>query len=155
MRQRTLFLLTILLCGAIGTALAADVWMGTWKVNTTKSKYSPGPAPKATTTKYEAAGDNMKVTVDGTDADGKALHNEWTGKFDGKDYAVKGDPDTDMRSYKKVDDSTMEIVGKKAGKVTTTTRSVYSKDGKTRTSTATGTNAKGQKVNNTIVYDKQ
>jgi hypothetical protein len=36
-----------------------------------------------------------------------------------------------------------------------TTRSVVSKDGKTRTTTQTGTNAKGEKVNNTIVYDKQ
>jgi len=29
------------------------------------------------------------------------------------------------------------------------------KAGKTRTSTYKGTNAKGQKVNNTLVYDKQ
>jgi hypothetical protein len=97
----------------------------------------------------------MKITVDGTGAAGKPIHNEWTGKFDGKDYAVKGDPDTDMRAYRRLDDYTMEIVAKKGGKVTTTTKSVYSKDGKTRTSTATGTDPTGQKVENTIVYEKQ
>ncbi len=27
----------------------------------------------------------MKVTVDGVDAKGKAIHSEWTGMFDGED----------------------------------------------------------------------
>jgi hypothetical protein len=153
--RRTIALGCIALCFVVGVALAADVSLGTWKVNVAKSKYSPGPAPKAQTVKYEATGDNMKITVDGTDAAGKPIHNEWTGKFDGKDYAVKGDPDTDMRAYRRLDDYTTEIVAKKGGKVTTTTKSVYSKDGKTRTSTATGTDPRGQKVDNTIVYEKQ
>ena len=153
--RRTIALGFIALCFVVGVALAADVSLGTWNVNVAKSKYSPGPAPKAQTVKYEATGDNMKITVDGTDAAGKPIHNEWTGKFDGKDYAVKGDPDTDMRAYRRMDDYTMEIVAKKAGRVTTTTKSVYSKDGKTRTSTATGTDPRGQKVDNTIVYEKQ
>ena len=153
--RRTIASGCIALCFVVGVALAADVSLGTWKVNVAKSKYSPGPAPKAQTVKYEATGDNMKITVDGTDAAGKPIHNEWTGKFDGKDYAVKGDPDTDMRAYRRIDDYTTEIVAKKAGKVTTTTKSVYSKDGKTRTSTATGTDPRGQKVDNTIVYEKQ
>ena len=153
--RRTIASGCIALCFVVGVALAADVSLGSWKVNVAKSKYSPGPAPKAQTVKYEATGDNMKITVDGTDTTGKPIHNEWTGKFDGKDYAVKGDPDTDMRAYRRIDDYTTEIVAKKAGKVTTTTKSVYSKDGKTRTSTATGTDPRGQKVDNTIVYEKQ
>ena len=56
---------------------------------------------------------------------------------------------------KKIDDYTVESVSKKAGKPLITTKSVVSKDGKTRTTTQKGTNAKGEKVNNTIVYDKQ
>ena len=47
----------------------------------------------------------MKVTVDGTDGEGKALHSEWTGKYDGKDYPVTGDPISDARSYKKINDT--------------------------------------------------
>ena len=42
-----------------------------------------------------------------------------------------------------------------AGKVTVATRNVYAKDGKSRTLTTTGTKDKGQKVNNTTVWDKQ
>jgi hypothetical protein len=61
---------------------AADAFIGTWKLNEAKSKLSAG-GPKNTTVVYEAAGDNVKVTTDGTE-DGKPTHSEWTGKFDGK-----------------------------------------------------------------------
>jgi hypothetical protein len=40
----------------------------------------------------------------GTNGDGKPLHSEWTGKYDGKDDPVTGDPNVDTRSYKKVND---------------------------------------------------
>jgi len=38
--------------------------------------------------------------------------------------------------------------------VTLTAKVVYSPDGKTRTTTQTGTDAQGKAVNNTIVYEK-
>jgi len=97
----------------------------------------------------------VKVTVEGVDADGKATHNEWTGKFDGKDYPVTGDATSDARSYKKVNDHTLTFAGKKGGKVTLSGRIVVSADGKTRTVTVSGTDTKGNKVSGTAVYDKQ
>ncbi|PYL37432.1 MAG: hypothetical protein DMF36_09625, partial [Verrucomicrobia bacterium] len=86
MNQRTIGL-TLALCFFVGAACFAadDPNMGTWKLNETKSKTAPG-VEKLTTVVYEAAGDQVKVTIDGTDANGKPIHNEWTGKFDGKDY---------------------------------------------------------------------
>ena len=39
--------------------------------------------------------------------------------------------------------------------MTTTSKTVFSKDGKTRTITTTGTNPQGQKVDNTTLWDKQ
>jgi hypothetical protein len=134
--------------------LAADMHMGTWKLNEAKSKMSPG-ATKNNTVMYEAAGDSVKVTVDGIDGEGKPVHNEWTGKFDGKDYPVTGDPGSDSRVYKKVNDHTMSLTVKKGGKVTVTGRLVVSADGKTRTVTTAGTDAKGAKFTNVAVYDKQ
>jgi len=104
---------------------------------------------------YEAVGDNIKVTVDGIDGTGKPLHTEWTGKFDGKDYPLTGDPTADTRSYKKIDDRTTELTNKKAGKVTATARIVISPDDKSRTVTVSGTDASGKKVSGTGVYDKQ
>jgi hypothetical protein len=111
--------------------------------------------PKNHTVVYEAAGDNVKVTVDGTDPDGKPTHNEWTGKFDGKDYPVTGDPTSDARSYKKIDDRTLEITLKKDGKVTVTGRIVVSADGKSRAITTHEAGAEGKKLRNKAVYDKQ
>jgi hypothetical protein len=147
--------LTLALC-FVGVALciAADGFMGTWKLNEAKSKIGSGAAKNGTVV-YEAAGDSVKITIDGTDSEGKPLHSEWTGKFDGNDYPVTGDPSVDMRSIKKVDDHTLTATQKKDGKVTTTARIVLSADGKTRTVTASGTDAKGNKISSTAVYDKQ
>jgi len=104
---------------------------------------------------YEAVGDEMKGTVDGVDGEGKPIHSEWTGKFDGKDYPVTGDPTSDTRAIKQTDDHHLEITGKKGGKVTTTGHVVVSTDGKSRTLTLSGTDAKGKKFKNTYVYDKE
>lgn len=154
MKTKTI-LLTLALCCLTGAAcFASDGNMGTWKLNEGKSKFSPGAA-KNHTVVYAAAGDKVKVTVEGTDADGKPTHNEWTGKFDGKDYPVTGDPNSDMRSYKQIDDRTLELTTKKGGKVTTTGRIVVAADGKSRTVTTSGTDAKGNTVQVTAVYDKQ
>jgi len=133
--------------------LAADANMGTWKLNEAKSKIAPG-APKNNTVVYAPAGDSVKVTVDGTGSDGKPTHNEWTGKFDGKDYAVTGDPTSDTRAYKKIDDHTLELNVKKGNVETVSGRIVLSTDGKSRTVTLTGTDPKGNKVTSTAVYDK-
>jgi hypothetical protein len=127
--------------------------MGTWKLNETKSKFA-GKARNHTVV-YEAAGDQIKVTVEGSDENGGAVRNEWTGKFDGKDYPVTGESNADARSYKMVDKNTLEIVNKKGGKTTMSGRIVVSGDGKTRTVTTTATNAQGKKVTNVAVYDKQ
>jgi hypothetical protein len=154
--MKTRIILTSVVAFFAGLALcfAADPQMGTWKLNEAKSKYSPG-ATKIVTVVYSAAGESTKVTVDGVDKDGKATHNEWTGKFDGKDYPVTGDSTSDSRSYKKVDDNTLELTVKKGGKVTATGKIVVAADGKSRTVSTTGTDASGKEMKNTAVYDKQ
>jgi hypothetical protein len=154
MKARTIKLTLALCFVAVALGFASDVNMGTWKLNDAKSKFAPG-ASKNNTVVYEAAGDNVKATVDGTDGSGKPTHSEWTGKFDGKDYPVTGDPASDTRSLKKIDDRTLELTVKKDGKVTMTGRIVVAADGKSRTLTSSGTDATGKKVKNTAVYDKQ
>ena len=147
--------LTLALCFVgVARGYAADAFMGTWKLNEAKSKFAPG-SRKNNTVVYEAAGDNVKVSADGTDSDGKPAHNEWTGKFDGKDYPVTGDPTADTRSYKMVNDRTLTLTDKKNGKTTITGRIVVSADGKSRTVTVSGTDPTGKKFHRTAVYDKQ
>ena len=154
MKAKTLgFTLTLVVAAAV--CLAQNTQMGTWKLNEAKSKLAANAPVKNHTVVYETAGDSVKVTVDGTDKDGKATHNEWTGKFDGKDYPVTGDPVSDMRSYKVVNPKTLDITLKKDGKVTLTGRIVTSADGKMRTVTTNGTDAQGKKFKSVAVYDKQ
>jgi hypothetical protein len=154
MKARTL-LLALALC-FIGAAVsfADSPNMGTWKLNEAKSTI-PAGFVKNTTVVYEAAGDSVKVTTDGTDRNGNPSHTEWTGKFDGKDYPLTGDPAADSRSYKTIDDHTMALANKKDGKVVVSGRIVISADGKSRTLRVTGTDAAGKKVTSSAVYDKQ
>jgi ribosomal protein L21E len=143
------------LFAAVTVCYAADnVNLGTWKLNESKSKIGAG-MQKSTTVVYVADGDNVKITVDGTTADGKPLHSEWTGKFDGKDYAVTGDPASDMRAYTQVNPHTLHMVVKKDGKETSTGRIIVSPDGKSRTVTISGTDSKGKKISAKSVYDKE
>jgi len=154
MKTRTILASLAVFLAGYALCFAADPNMGTWKLNDAKSKFSPG-ATKNHTVAYASAGDMVKVTVDGVDKDGKAAHNEWTGKFDGKDYPVTGDPNSDARAYTKVDDHTMSLTVKKAGKVTATGKIVVSADGKSRTVTTMASDAKMTAMSNTAVYDKQ
>src|SRR5215467_2649486 len=153
MKARTIVLTLVTCVVGVTMCFAADAFMGTWKLNETKSKISAG-TQKNTNVVYEAVGDDVKVTSDGISGDGKPTHIEWTGKFDGKDYPVTGDPSSDMRSYKRIDDHTLEFTVKKAGKVTTTGRMVVSPDGRTRTVSTKGTDSTGKSFQNTAVFDK-
>ena len=154
MKARTL-LLTLALCFVgVAVSFADNPNMGTWKLNEAKSKIPPGFV-KNTTVVYQAAGDSVKVTTDGTDRNDNPSHTEWTGKFDGKDYPLTGDPAGDSRSYKKIDDHTMALANKKDGKVVASGRIVISADSKSRTLHLIGTDAAGKKVTSSAVYDKQ
>jgi hypothetical protein len=154
MRARKTVLTVLTLFAGLTMCAAQNPHLGTWKLNEAKSKITPGSQENLTVT-YEAVGDNIKATLDGVDAQKKPTHNEWTGKFDGKDYPVTGDPTSDTRSYKKIDDRTLEVTAKKDGKVTLTARIAISADGKTRKLTTHSTDASGKKIVNTALYDKQ
>ena len=124
-------------------------------MNTEKSKYSPGPAPKSVTVVVESDDTNYKIDATGTDADGKPIHVQYSAKFDGKDYPATGVANADSVSVKRIDANTIETVQKKDGKVMMTITSKVSKDGKTRTSTWHGKNAEGKDVHNVVMFDKQ
>ena len=153
MKTKTIALTISLVFVSVALGFQDNPNMGTWKLNEAKSKFA-GKARNHTVV-YEAAGDQIKVTVDGVDENGGAVHSEWTGKFDGKDYPVTGEPNSDVRSYRMINNHTLEITGKKGGKTTLSGRIVVSNDGKSRTVTTTATDAQGKKVANVAVYDKQ
>ena len=154
MKARTVVLTLLMVFVGLTVCFASNPTLGTWKLNEAKSKIAAG-TPKNVTVTYEAAGDSIKGTIDGVDGEGKPTHNEWTGKFDGKDYPVTGDPSSDTRAIKQIDDHHYNLTVKKGGKVTLTGKAVVSADGKSRTVTISGTDPSGKKVTSTAVYDKQ
>jgi hypothetical protein len=153
-KTRAITLAVVISLVGLTPCFAEDANMGTWKLNKAKSEIGAG-SPKNTMVVYQAAGDKVRVTVDGVDATGKPTHNEWTGKFDGKDYPVTGDPNSDARSYTKIDDRTLGLNIKKGGRITISGRIVVAADGKSRTVTVRGTDAHGKKFRSHSIYDKQ
>ena len=154
MKARTIVLSLALYFLGVGLCFAQNPFMGTWKLNEAKSTLASG-MPKNNTVVYETEGINIKVTIDGTDGAGNPTHNEWTGQFDGKDYPVKGDPNSDSRSYTRKGIHELDFAVKKGTKVTTTGRIVAADDGTSRTVTSRGTDAKGKQFESTAVYEKQ
>ena len=154
MIKASVLTLSFCLLAVVAAFAASDAQMGTWKLNEAKSKIGAG-APKNTTVTYEAAGDSIKVSIEGTAPDGSATHSEWTGKFDGKDYPSTGNPGEDMRSYKQINARTLHFVSKKDAKVVLSGTITVSADGKTRMVKSTGTGPQGTKFESSLVYDKQ
>ena len=156
MRTRFVLLVLVLLTFCVGLGAADDPLVGNWKLNLAKSKFSPPPPPQDTNIKYESYGANgIKVTAEITDAKGKKTVTAYSGSFDGKDFTVSGSADADTGSMRRIDAYTTETANKKAGKATTTLRRAVSKDGKTLTITAKGTDGQGRPVNSVEVFDKQ
>jgi hypothetical protein len=155
MRIRVVVMLVPALAALALLAQTQEAFYGLWKVDMSKSKYSPGPAPKSNMKKYEPWKDGFKATQDVVTAKGEKVHVEVIAKVDGKDYPGKGSPDADTYAFKRIDARSYEVTQKKDGKVTIVARMVVAPDGKSRSITQTGKNAKGQPVNNQIYWDRQ
>jgi hypothetical protein len=142
------------------TVLSAqsDPFIGTWKQDMAKSKYSPGPAPKSRTETVETQVAGVKYTSEGTAADGGHFAWSFTTNYDGKDTAISGTgvpAGADTIAVQRINPSTATLTFKKAGKVVLSGRQAVSKDAKVMTITAKGTNADGQPTNNVLVLEKQ
>jgi hypothetical protein len=146
--------LTIGFVAATLVLSAADMLSGTWKLNTAKSKYSPGPAPKSVTFTYSMDGDWVVAKSEGVNAEGKATSFTNRYKYDGKEHPYKGANGEGTISVKRTDDFHSETTIK-IGKASMVTKAAISKDGKTRTLTQNGTNGEGKAVKNVVVYEKQ
>ena len=142
----------LVLLGA--SSASNDISVGTWKQDLTKST-RPGPPLKSSLNKIEIVDGRVKFTNDAIDAEGRLTHSEWTGKYDGVDYPIHGDPNRDAVARKYIDQYTVENTNKLRGKVTTISLSVYSPDGKSKSERTTGTNAQGEKVDFSVFWERQ
>ena len=138
-----------------GVALAAENWIGTWKLNTARSKFAPVPGPQSQTLRWESTPAGIKQTSETVDADGKSSHGGYVTRYDGKEAAWEGNPNADKANPKKIDDNVFVNTWTLAGKQTIVAKVRVSKDGKTMTVSQTGQNAKGETVHSIAVYEKQ
>jgi hypothetical protein len=133
----------------------SDPFLGVWQLNLTKSKFSPGPAPKSLTDYTQGEGQNRKLTGASIDAEGNPHVVVFMHIYDGQPHPSTGIRDFDASIYTRVDAHTVNASRTKAGKLVQTETIVVSPDGKTKTATRTGTDADGRQINDIAVYDKQ
>lgn len=146
--------LVLMLLGFAAALCAADPYAGTWKMNTAKTKFKLGTAPKEQTITITDVGSDSNVTIAGTAADGTRIALSYTiptaggtGKiespvYDGISSRVMG-PNERMVQYLK---NSITIY---------TAHSKVSADGNSLSVQTKGRNASGKYVDATAVYEKQ
>lgn len=128
--------------------------LGTWTLDVTHSKFSPGPAPLTQIRTYEPKDNGYRATIRTTYANRKPVFVEYAANYDALEYPVAGSPDYDTIRLKKVDSSTSEATLGHGGRVIATTRRVLSDDGGTMTITFHADDMNGARVNNVMVFTR-
>lgn len=141
------------LCVFSSAMLAAnDAFVGTWKINPAKSKFAPGTETKDETVIFEKVGDQWKRTATGTDPDGKPINDNSTVAWDGKDHPIEEGMSVAVNV---LNDNALKFMIKRDGKFVMSGRLVISKDGKTMTAYAKGSDSQARKVDNVEIFEKQ
>jgi hypothetical protein len=149
------------ICASVTVLLGAgNPFIGTWKLNTEKSKFSPGSEIRNMTITFELDGNRIKRIAAGTDGHGMPImqggpEGDET-PWDGQDHPVSapGAPPITL-AVKLVNDHTVDVTVKRQGKVINRDHTVISEDGKTMTSIDDGVDDKGGKVHKVEIYEKQ
>ena len=142
----------------LGTALslrAADPVLGVWHLNVAKSRYDPGPPPKAETRTYRQEKGEIKAVVTTLHRNGNSDTVYYPATYDGKAHPVSGAADRDGIVMTLTNEYTAESLITHAGKTIGTASRTVSADGLTMTITFRGVAANGQQVNNTAYYVKE
>ena len=120
--------------GAQAVAAEEDLLLGTWQLDLTKSRYTPGPPPRSETRTYVRDKEGMKGTIQRRRDDGREEVIEYRADFD-HEFPVTGTEAYDTIRLKRIDARTAEAVLSHAGRVFGTARRVISEDGRTLTIT--------------------
>ncbi len=144
----------VLACAAALAAQDAEILFGTWELNTRASESNPSQY-KRTTCWIEPHGDGVRVRYELVGERGGVVRMEWTGRFDGRDYAVQGVDYVLTNAYRWVDEQTYEVVIKVDGAPAARARTTVSPDGDTLTTFTRERLADGREVASTVVYERR
>jgi hypothetical protein len=158
--KRILALVSVLALSLVASSVLQaqdNPFVGTWKLNVAKSRFTGMQPPKSETRTIMAQGNGETVTYEGIAANGSPISYGFTSNLDGKDVPISGTQPlgSDTVAPKRVDANTIMSTSKKAGKTLFTTKTVVSKDGKVSTQTTKGVNGDGVPISITTVWDKQ
>lgn len=155
MKKATLVAGLLLFMAGQSTLAQNQLFVGTWKADVVKSKYTPGPGPRSETLRFEPSGGRFTVSLDGVNQQGP-YHSEATGKFDGVDVPVVATPsrqDVFTYAFSRIDDHTWDIAIKVNGQRRIVVHNVVSEDGKTMRAVSTVTT--DGRINQDVIYEKQ
>ena len=158
--KRSLVVLAFVVGAAFSSHLLAqdNPFAGTWKLNTAKSKFEPGPGPKSLTRTVVAQGSGAKYSFEGVGADGSSYAYSFSTNYDGKDSAITGagaPGGADTIALKRLSSRKVEGALKKDGKEIGKVAAEVSNDGKVSTVKAKGKTGDGQEFSTQTVYEKQ
>ncbi len=93
--------LTTALAFAAQAQTTSDPEIGTWKLNLAKSKFTPGPGPKAQLRTLESTPGGIRERIHEQGAEGRTTNTDTTFRYDGKPYAFAGLPGVDTISIRR------------------------------------------------------
>lgn len=132
-----------------------DPVLGTWQLDVAKSQFTPGPGWKSQIRVYRATPEGVSVTWAGVDAKGEEMRVSYSYAYDGRDYPMRGSASYDTLNAVRVDDRTVRSEEKRDGKTVGVAVRTVSPDGKVLTITDEGTNRKGERFSQLLVFDRQ
>jgi hypothetical protein len=148
MKNYSRILSLALIAAGVFAQQANDVWIGTWKLNVAKSKYSAGPGLLSETV---TIGSNGKVTVEAINANGQPVTWSYT-YSEGHEVPITGMENSTV--VEKRTGTTLEHTWKMSN-ATSTGKGVLSKDGKVMTYTLDGSDSQGHREHDVLVFEKQ
>lgn len=150
-------LCTVFVLSCVGSLLAADPWVGTWKVNVKKSKFVPGRELKEGTLTIAEQGDDIALTLKGTGGNGQPVSAVYTIPSKGgvAKFTEGGPPPGAIFAAKRIDANTVEFTTTMNGKQVQTDRVVLSKNGKSFVEMSTGIDPQGKPVSAKLVFDRR
>lgn len=146
--------LTIVLATGVVLVAAHDN-IGTWKLDTSRSKYEGMLKPKETTVTYTPQGSGWRYEAKGIRGDGQTIDSSFTYVKDGDEIKTTGFPYWDALVLTNAASDVATGTLKRDGKVIGTVKRSYSGDGKTMTIRGELTTPDGKKAKYTAVYNKQ
>ena len=159
MSKRLLVLVFGCIAGLVSPAANAgysdNLILGTWQLNVAKSRFTPGPGWQSQIRVYQRTRDGITVTWTGVDAKGEKMQISYAYAYDGRDYPMLGSASYDTLNAVRVDERTVRSEEKRNGKTVGIAVRTISPDGKILTITDEGTNRKGQRFPQLLVFDRQ